>query len=147
MRWIVFVIAAVLIFTVFVSVYAASASRAEVRLLPKWLWVLLCIFLPPIGGLLYLVTGRPLGSGGSSRARGPRGARTVAPDDDPEFLRNLADKLKRDEAPKTEETKDVEAAQGSEAAGAAQPEGERPGGEPDQGENGKDNPSDSDKKG
>lgn len=99
MRWIAFVVAAVVIFTVFVSVYAASAQRAEVRLLPKWLWVLLCIFLPPIGGLLYLVVGRPLGSSGPSGPRSGRRTRTVAPDDDPEFLRDLAEKLKRDEAP------------------------------------------------
>jgi hypothetical protein len=49
-----------LIWTVFTTVFAASANKAEVRALPKWLWVLICLFVPFFGGLLYLMVGRPL---------------------------------------------------------------------------------------
>lgn len=88
MRYAVFAIAAVAIFTIFTTVFAASAHKNEVRVLPKWSWVLICLLVPIIGGLLYLGLGRP-------KSNGPTGARTVtiAPDDDPEFLRKLRERL------------------------------------------------------
>lgn len=106
MRAILFAIVAVVIFTIFVTVFAAAAPASRVRVLPKWVWVLLCVISTPLGGILYLTLGRPLygtdgsngngaysgsstGSGGGSRK-----SRTLAPDDDPDFLRNLAKRLK-----------------------------------------------------
>jgi hypothetical protein len=97
-RLIVFIAAALLLFTVFVTVLAASANKNEVRNLPKWLWVVLCLVVPIVGGLLYLVLGRPLGG---PKSRGGK-SRVVAPDDDPAFLRDLSSKLE----PKDEEAKD-----------------------------------------
>ncbi len=91
MRYLLIVLAVVAIFTVFTTVFAASASPKEVRLLPKWAWILICLFVPAIGGILYLATGRPKSSGANSV-----GGRTVAPDDDPEFLRNLRERLNND---------------------------------------------------
>lgn len=91
MKFLLYGVGALVIFTVFVAVFAASADKREVRLIPKWVWVLLCVFLTPFGGLLYLTLGRPVGEG-----KGPK-TRTVAPDDDPEFLRNLAERLRKDE--------------------------------------------------
>jgi hypothetical protein len=91
MRFALFGIVVYVIFTVFVTVFAASADAKAVRNLPKWVWILFCIFLSPIGGILYLAVGRPLPN------RGDRGgSKTVAPDDDPDFLRGLAKRL-RDE--------------------------------------------------
>jgi protein-S-isoprenylcysteine O-methyltransferase Ste14 len=84
-------IAFLVIFTVFTTVYAAAANKAEVRLLPKWVWVLLCLLVPFFGGLLYLMVGRPLGRG---PAGGTGRTRTIAPDDDPNFLRDLGRKLR-----------------------------------------------------
>jgi len=78
------------IFTVFTTVFAASAPASEMRRLPKWLWVFLCLFVTPVGGILYLTMGRPDG-----KPKGKPG-RSVAPDDDPEFLRDLERRL-RDE--------------------------------------------------
>ncbi|MFM7013650.1 MAG: PLD nuclease N-terminal domain-containing protein [Actinomycetota bacterium] len=92
-RALLFLFGAWLLFTVFVTVFAASASKNEVRNLPKWLWILLCLFVPIIGGLLYLVLGRPNTPPGQSFRR----TRVVAPDDDPQFLRDLAEKLKQEE--------------------------------------------------
>ncbi len=88
-RGMLFVIGVWLLFTVFVTVFAASADKNEVRNLPKWLWILICLGVPLIGGLLYLALGRPLGK---PRQRYGR-TKTVAPDDDPDFLRNLSDQL------------------------------------------------------
>lgn len=86
-------IAFLVIFTVFTTVFAAAADKSEVRLLPKWVWVLLCLLVPFFGGLLYLMVGRPLGKGRT----GQRNRRYVAPDDDPNFLRDLQRKLRKDE--------------------------------------------------
>jgi hypothetical protein len=33
-------------------------SRAKVRYLPKWAWVLICALSVPVGGILYLIVGR-----------------------------------------------------------------------------------------
>ena len=102
MRAILFALAVLVIFTVFVTVFAASAPTASVRVLPKWLWVVLCLLATPIGGILYLALGRPIDgrSSGSTRS-----TTRLAPDDDPEFLRNLARRLK-DQMPKGQKPED-----------------------------------------
>jgi hypothetical protein len=96
-------IAFLVIWAVFTTVFAASANKPEVRLLPKWLWVALCAIVPFFGGLLYLMVGRPLrkepgGLGGKGKV--------IAPDDDPNFLRDISKKMKKDEEPKPEEDED-----------------------------------------
>lgn len=92
MRYQLFGLAVLLIFTVFVTVFAASADRNRVRLLPKFAWVLLCLFVTPVGGILYLTLGRPNGGEGQRQTRATR-----APDDDPQFLRDLSERLRRDD--------------------------------------------------
>jgi hypothetical protein len=98
-RSLLFLFAVWLLFTVFVTVFAASAKKNEVRNLPKWSWILICLFVPFVGGLLYLVLGRP--------AAGPKPrfgrTKTVAPDDDPTFLRDLSEKLDK-EKPQPDKT-------------------------------------------
>lgn len=97
-RALLFLFGSWLLFTVFVTVFAMSAPANQVRALPKWLWVLICIFVPIVGGLLYLALGRPLGG------PRPRQTKVVAPDDDPQFLRDLARKL--EEESKTDKTEE-----------------------------------------
>lgn len=92
MRFAIFAVVVDVIFLVFVTVFAASADAKAVRNLPKWVWILLCIFLSPIGGILYLALGRPLSSGSN---RGT--TKTVAPDDDPDFLRDLAKRMREED--------------------------------------------------
>ena len=43
---------------VFTAVFAAAAPKGQVRLMPKWIWVILCVIVPFFGGLLYLMVGR-----------------------------------------------------------------------------------------
>ena len=85
MRIMLFALVVDVIFTVFVTAFAASADKNTVRNLPKALWVVLCLFTSPIGGLAYLLYGRPLSAS--------RGRNTS------EYLKNLADRLRdqRDE--------------------------------------------------
>lgn len=97
MKWTIFAFVALVIFAVFTTVYAATADARRVRVLPKWVWVLLCALVPAVGGLLYLTVGRPIREKPKPGDRRPR--RVVAPDDDPEFLADLAERLEREKKP------------------------------------------------
>jgi hypothetical protein len=87
------VLVAVAIFQIFTTVYAASANRNQVRVLPKIVWVLLCLFIPIIGGLLYITIGRPIDG---ESGQGAKRSRPIAPDDDADFLRDLGTRFKND---------------------------------------------------
>lgn len=73
------------------------------RNLPKWAWIVLILVLPLVGSIAWLVAGRPdrrgqdvpwpaTGTAGYPEYERPRGRgrRSVAPDDDPDFLAGLA---------------------------------------------------------
>lgn len=75
---------------------AAQTPSHQVRNLPKALWIVLIVLIPLVGGISWLLAGRPLetpdtwriGNGFPEGDR-PRSARSIAPDDDPEFLARL----------------------------------------------------------
>lgn len=71
-------------FTVYCVVDAVKSDKDEVRRLPKWLWVTLTIITTPLGGIAWLLLGRPRPEGGKGGRLGPLG-----PDDDPDFLRGI----------------------------------------------------------
>lgn len=71
--------------TIYAGIDCLRSDDAEVRGLPKPLWLLVIVAAPLFGGLLYLLIGREPGPG----AANPRRLRMVAPDDDPDFLRTL----------------------------------------------------------
>ncbi len=63
-----------------------SSPRSSVRNLPKGIWLLIVVFVPLIGGAIWVIFGRtkPIGGGGRRLRRMPS-----APDDDPRFLAKL----------------------------------------------------------
>ena len=63
----------------------AQREDSEVRSLPRWGWLIIIVLIPTIGAVAYLVAGRPKRPGGG----GKKPKRTIAPDDDPDFLRGL----------------------------------------------------------
>ena len=76
-----------------------TAPEAEVRNLPKLLWLLLVLLFPIVGGIAWLVAGRPQVAaprGGTGRipAEYDRPGRATAhsPDDDEAFLRRLKER-------------------------------------------------------
>ena len=69
-------------FMIYSLVDCAMTDRARVRGPRKGLWFLI-ILLPILGGVLWFLIGRGRGTARPT-------ARTVAPDDDPAFLRRLA---------------------------------------------------------
>lgn len=42
----------------FAAYCVVDVVRSEVRYLPKWAWMLVCILSIPLGGILYLLVGR-----------------------------------------------------------------------------------------
>lgn len=84
-----------------------SAEEFQIRALPRVAWVFIILLFSPIGGIAWFVAGRParpvrLSNGqqwrpGSGFPEDSRPRRSEAPDDNPEFLRGLAESLKSDE--------------------------------------------------
>ena len=77
----------VVILTIYALVDCAVFDRNRIRGLPRWVWVFVIVLIPVIGAVLWLLIGR----GRRSNAAGPgtRVTRSMAPDDDPDFLRGL----------------------------------------------------------
>ncbi|GAA1048572.1 PLD nuclease N-terminal domain-containing protein [Arthrobacter russicus] len=69
----------------FALIDCLRSERADVRTLPKSAWVLIIILLPIVGLVLWFTLGRPRYNAAGPAAR----PAVLAPDDDPEFLRNL----------------------------------------------------------
>jgi hypothetical protein len=67
-----------------------QTDSTTVRNLPKLGWLLLILVFPLVGGIAWLVAGRPRPGPSRRWASPPRG-----PDDDPDFLR----RLRRDDPP------------------------------------------------
>lgn len=67
-----------------------SAEKHEIRALPRFVWVLVILLVPLLGAIGWFVAGRPVRTDGSARP-GPSRRRPVAPDDNPDFLKSLAD--------------------------------------------------------
>lgn len=83
-----------------------STDEYAVRSLPKVVWVFLILLFSPIGPIVWFVAGRPqnqaVGRGGDWRpgAGFPEKERpraSLAPDDDPEFLRRVSRSRREDE--------------------------------------------------
>lgn len=70
-----------------ITLYALidCAQKEETRNLPKWGWLLIILFLPPLGPVAYFIAGRPKNGKGPRRQK----FRDLPPDDNPDFLRGL----------------------------------------------------------
>ncbi|MFK4731304.1 PLDc N-terminal domain-containing protein [Agromyces mediolanus] len=128
-RLAVIVVAAAIVFWIYTIVDCALFDRLRVRGLRKGWWVALVILVPVIGGVLWFLIGR---------GRRNRSGRSLAPDDDAEFLRRLGsdaeqeDRIRRleqeladlDEEPETGDGRDSGAGHPSRGdSGPHDPEG------------------------
>jgi Phospholipase_D-nuclease N-terminal len=84
---------AAVIFTIYAVADCAFFDRSRVRGLSRGWWIVVIIFVPIIGALLWFIIGR----GRANRIGATRGGRTVAPDDDTDFLRQLQEDAAQDE--------------------------------------------------
>lgn len=108
-------------FFLYVLLDVALSEPSLVRNLPKLTWVLLVVLVPLAGGIAWLVAGRPehatatpgstrsrrRGSGRKASPHGSPGRRNdpppLGPDDDPEFLRRLDERLHRTKGDENDE--------------------------------------------
>jgi hypothetical protein len=81
-RLLVVLVFLVVTFDVFAIVDVMLIDRSRIRVLNRLLWVLLILILPVVGAIMWLALGRERRDRGGQR-------RTIAPDDDPAFLKNL----------------------------------------------------------
>ena len=63
----------------------AQREDSDVRRLPRWGWLIIIVLIPTLGAVAYLIAGRPKRPGNGGR----KPKRSIAPDDDPDFLRGL----------------------------------------------------------
>lgn len=88
--------------TLYTLLDAVRTPAHEARTLPKWLWVLVTLFFPVVGPIMWLILGRPkaqpaAGSRpGFGRRRGTPAPSVSSPDDDEEYLRWLKAKAERE---------------------------------------------------
>ncbi|MEP6478234.1 MAG: PLD nuclease N-terminal domain-containing protein [Rhodoglobus sp.] len=75
---------------VFAIVDVVLTDPRRVRALNKALWVLIVLALPILGAVLWFTIGKDRNASGGER-------RTIAPDDDPSFLKNLRRDEEQDE--------------------------------------------------
>jgi hypothetical protein len=82
---------------VVVALIDCLSTEGEIRALPRIAWVFIILLFPPVGPIAWFVAGRP------ARVTAPSDPllsstphRVLAPDDDPDFLRQV-DTRKRDE--------------------------------------------------
>ncbi|MBT2515732.1 PLD nuclease N-terminal domain-containing protein [Arthrobacter sp. ISL-30] len=82
------VVAVVAILVVFVYglVDVIRTDRNSTRSISKPAWIVVMIVLPVVGAILWFIFGHPYGN---KRAAPQSYRHPTAPDDDPEFLRNL----------------------------------------------------------
>jgi hypothetical protein len=91
---------------IYCSVDVVTTPRPDVRNLPKPLWLLLVLFFPILGGLAWLVAGRPPRSVRAARGaadpgalpepeRPSRTATAATPEDDEAFHRRLRERAEQ----------------------------------------------------
>ena len=89
--------------TLYTLLDAVRTPAHEARTLPKWLWVLVTLFFPVVGPLMWLTLGRPKAQPAAGAPRPGFGQRrstpapsVSSPDDDEEYLRWLKAKAERE---------------------------------------------------
>ncbi|GGC81202.1 hypothetical protein GCM10011512_04950 [Tersicoccus solisilvae] len=91
MRYLPFAVLAVAM--IYTLVDCVRSDGARVRALPKAAWFAVILLLPVLGIVLWFLLGRPQAVAASRPA-----ARPLAPDDDPRFLSDLAERRRRERA-------------------------------------------------
>ena len=83
---------AAVIFTIYAVADCAFFDRTRIRGLRRGWWIVVILFVPIIGGLLWFIIGR-----GRATRVGPSRGGALAPDDDAEFLRRLRNDAEQNE--------------------------------------------------
>jgi len=119
MRYIIYV--AMFVVGLYALIDCVQTPARSARSLPKAVWILVIVLLPGLGGVAWLFLGRERSAGSAGWFLSGRSAPT-APDDDPDFLRQLGDqtwsqKMKRKRDRSSDPTQDEPGSGPSAAAG------------------------------
>ncbi|HEX7352380.1 PLD nuclease N-terminal domain-containing protein [Brachybacterium sp.] len=88
--------------TVFALADCVQTEDEKVRGLPKWAWIVLIVLIPWVGPITWLFVGKERSSGtGRQQRKGP-----TAPDEDPDFLRQLDEDIRRERRERREQDGD-----------------------------------------
>lgn len=87
-----FIVVVAVALAIFCLIQVLQARGQRVRVMPRWAWVLVILLIPLLGPIAWLTLGQPKQGGPPKRPQ----RRTIAPDDDPDFLRDLDRKQSRD---------------------------------------------------
>ncbi|MFI7587985.1 PLD nuclease N-terminal domain-containing protein [Spongisporangium articulatum] len=71
--------------TIYAFIDCARCDPTTVRGLPKPFWLVVIVVLAPVGGIAWIL----MGDSSAPNHQMGRSPRTIAPDDDPDFLRSL----------------------------------------------------------
>ena len=104
---------------------AISADAERVRNLPKPAWIVIVLFFPDVGSIMWLVAGRPRGPARSLPYKGNSGvppeydrpgrATAVSPDDDAAFLESVKRRAEEQRRKAAEEAKRLRDQEGGQA--------------------------------
>ena len=100
---------ALLALWIYCIVDVIATDEALIRNLPKMVWLLIVIFVPTVGSIVWLLLGRPERAGfapgdssyraeprgGWADRRSPRSTGVMAPDDDPRFLAEVDERARK----------------------------------------------------
>ncbi|MEO6944693.1 MAG: PLDc N-terminal domain-containing protein [Lacisediminihabitans sp.] len=81
---------AAVIFSIYAVIDCAMTDHRRARGIPKPLWVVVILVIPVIGAVLWFIVGKDRNAGNAQR-------RSMAPDDDPAFLKRLGTDQEQDE--------------------------------------------------
>ena len=108
---------------VYCALSIITTPDEQVRNLPRLLWLVLVLLFPIVGGIAWLVAGRPQAPPQSLPYKGNRGvppeydrpgrARASSPDDDEAFLRSLRERAEQQRRAAEEQRRAREADPGS----------------------------------
>lgn len=124
----VVVAVAVLVVFVYGLIDVIRTDARQTKGISKPAWIVVQIVLPVIGAILWFLIGRPRGT---APARATY-SHTIAPDDDPDFLRNLelrrrnqaeADRLKKLKAELDAKERTIDDSKGTHGSGSGEARG------------------------
>ncbi|TDC38601.1 PLDc_N domain-containing protein [Micromonospora sp. 15K316] len=102
LRLYVLLFVAQIVLAVCALISCLSAEEGEIRALPRIGWALIILFFPLVGSIAWFLAGRERKPGaptGEATRRAPTRDRPkpLAPDDDPEFLKSISERTRRDD--------------------------------------------------
>ncbi|RKN19985.1 PLDc_N domain-containing protein [Micromonospora musae] len=102
LRLYVLLFVAQIVLAVCALISCLSAEEGEIRALPRIGWALIILFFPLVGSIAWFLAGRekkpgPAAGGGARRTPTRERPKPLAPDDDPEFLKSIAERSRRDD--------------------------------------------------